>query len=236
MGEALSARKFADLVDRSNVYISRLVKEGKLPTDENGKIPKEEGLAAFNALGVLGYEVNRENAEKARAQSKKEAKPPSKPTKSNKKAPENKQTVGRLATKKEEFTPQKPREAQLKIDLPEDDEEVLRLLHAGKLTSSQATAAYNRWKAKEKYIQQRLKDVELQQAQKDLLAVADVEADAAAVAAALMDKLRSLPPRIAPLCEGRPAREIEGIIDAEINDALAALQKSRFAGGMVSEG
>lgn len=64
MSELLSARAFAKLVGNSNVYISRLVKEGRLPTI-NGKIPEKEGLIAYEENKKPGYDGNRElNAKK----------------------------------------------------------------------------------------------------------------------------------------------------------------------------
>ena len=59
MSELLSARAFAKLVGNSNVYISRLVKEGRLPTI-NGKIPKDDGLIAYEENKKPGYDGNRE--------------------------------------------------------------------------------------------------------------------------------------------------------------------------------
>lgn len=59
MSDLLSARAFAKLVGNSNVYISRLVKEGRLPTI-NGKIPQAEGLIAYEENKKPGYDGNRE--------------------------------------------------------------------------------------------------------------------------------------------------------------------------------
>ena len=59
MSELLSARAFAKLVGNSNVYISRLVKEGRLPTI-NGKIPQADGLIAYEENKKPGYDGNRE--------------------------------------------------------------------------------------------------------------------------------------------------------------------------------
>lgn len=59
MSELLSARAFAKLVGNSNVYISRLVKEGRLPTI-NGKIPEKEGLIAYEENKKPGFDLTRE--------------------------------------------------------------------------------------------------------------------------------------------------------------------------------
>ncbi len=64
--ELLSARAFATLVDKSNVYISRLVKAGKIPTID-GKIPRETGLKAYHSSKRAGYENISARFEKEKA-------------------------------------------------------------------------------------------------------------------------------------------------------------------------
>src|SRR5699024_1060807 len=64
-----------------------------------------------------------------------------------------------------------------------------------------------------------------------LIPLAEVEKDAQEAPAAVRERLMSKAPRIAPLCEGRTAREIETIIEDAINESLQALRRSRFAKG-----
>lgn len=52
-----------------------------------------------------------------------------------------------------------------------------------------------------------------------------VNADAEKIGQLMRSKLLSLPTRVATLCEGRTARDIEGIITDELNNALEELQK-----------
>lgn len=56
--EYLSQRAFAALpeVGVSHVRINKLIKEGRLPTNENGKIPKSEGIEAWKTCRVIGFE------------------------------------------------------------------------------------------------------------------------------------------------------------------------------------
>ena len=56
--EYLSQRAFAALpeVAVSHVRINKLIKEGRLPTNENGKIPKQKGIEAWKTCRVAGFE------------------------------------------------------------------------------------------------------------------------------------------------------------------------------------
>jgi len=205
VSEAVSQRKFAEIVGRSNVWISKLVKAGRLPVDAKGKIPLSEGLAAYEASQQPGYDANRAHAEKQRAASGK-----SKP------APRSAAVKSRAA-------------AAAPPPLADDDEDDAPLPATGMVSVDKVNAAYNRARLAEKTYQAKLKELEYKEAQGLVLSLAEVEKDAQAAAGALREKLMSLPPRVAPLCEGKPAREIEGILDDAINDALEALSRSRFA-------
>jgi ribosomal protein L19E len=76
--------------------------------------------------------------------------------------------------------------------------------------------------AKETYIA-KLKELDYRYRKGELVEVEDVRAEAQRVAAAVMDKFKAIPPRIAVLCEGRSARDIEAIISDAHNEAFAAL-------------
>ncbi|MBS7328965.1 MAG: hypothetical protein KIG68_09525 [Oxalobacter sp.] len=81
--------------------------------------------------------------------------------------------------------------------------------------------------AKETYTA-KLKELDYRHRKGELIEASDVAAEAQRVAGAVLDKLRSVAPRCAVICEGRPAREIESIIDDAINEALAELQTCKF--------
>lgn len=192
MSELLSQRKFAELIGRSNVWVSRLVKDGKLPTVD-GKIPKDEGLAAYQASQRLGYDANREHGEKQRKKSKKNDQSP----------------------------PDEP------ITLPDDDEP---LPTTGMVSVDKVSQAYNRARLAEKTYQAKLKELQYKQEQGQLIPIDQVRQDAESTAVELSGLLNAIAPRIAPLCEGRPAREIEAVIDEAISEAMNSLKKSRFNG------
>lgn len=194
MSEYLSQRKFAEHAGVSHVWINRLVKEGKLPTNEKGRIPLTEGLKAFKASQQPGYDANREHG---KAQRQAAVKP------TRKAAP--------------------PPDPELDDN---DDEPTLPSIGG---STAGVNAAFNKARLAEKTYQAKLKQIEYQREKGELVDKDDIREDAMKTGAELREKLSAIPPRIAPLCEGLPAREIQGIIDVAINEALEALHKSRFA-------
>lgn len=195
MSELLSQRQFAERIGRSNVWVSKLVKQGKLPVI-NGKIPLDQGIIAYEASQRLGYDNNREYNEQQRQKNGKQ-------------------------------NPVKPARPVEPATLPDDDEP---LPSTGSISVDKVAAAFNKARLAEKTYQAKLKELDYKEKQGHLLPKEAVEADAAAVAEELRGLLFAISPRIAPLCEGKPARQIEAIIEEAINDALAALKKSRFVG------
>ena len=91
--------------------------------------------------------------------------------------------------------------------------------------------ALNRAKLAEKTYQAKLKEIEYKLRAGELLEKSAVIAEASQLAENIKTQLLAVPPRIASMCEGRPAREIEDIITDAINDALKELQKLKRKGG-----
>lgn len=56
--EYISAREFARRTGFNNVWISRLVKQGKIRTNDKGKIPYSVGLKDLESSRTVGYENN----------------------------------------------------------------------------------------------------------------------------------------------------------------------------------
>jgi hypothetical protein len=195
--ELLSQRAFAKEIGRSNVWVSKLVKQGKIPLVD-GKIPLAEGLKAYEASQQLGYDTNRElNAQKRKATPKKA---PKKTEKSNKKS-------------EEPFT------------LPDDDQ----LPSTGTVSVDRVAAAFNKARLAEKTYQAKLRELEFKEKQGLFIQKEEIEADARNTAEELRGLLIAIPAQISDLCEGKEAREIEGIIEDAINNAMKAMNKSRFA-------
>lgn len=88
---------------------------------------------------------------------------------------------------------------------------------------------FARAKLAEKTYQAKLRQLEYEKSKGLVLTREEVEADAAATAEELRGHLMSVGPRVATLCEGRTAREIETIVEDAIHDALGAFQKSIYA-------
>lgn len=198
MAQTVSQREFAKHIGRSNVWVSKLVKSGKLPVDDKGKIPLEAGLAAYNANTDVSRDPQRENNEKVRQKSVK---------KPNKK-------------------PEQPGIQNLDDD--DDSDSIILPSTTVGVNAARISEQYNKAKlAKETYLA-KLKELEYNREKGNLLSRDQVEADAAAVAVELRNKFMGMGARIGPLCEGLTAREIEIVIEDEINDILKALQKSQF--------
>lgn len=196
--ELLSQRQFAERIGRSNVWVSKLVKQGKIPLVD-GKIPFEDGLKAYEASQQVGYDTNRElNAQKRKAKPKPKA--------------ASKPKAKKEAEKKEEFT------------LPDDDQ----LPATGTVSVDRVAAAFNKARLAEKTYQAKLRELEFKEKQGLSISVESIEADAAATAEEIRGLLLAIPAQISDLCEGKESREIEGIIEDAINGALRALNKSRF--------
>lgn len=202
MDEYVSQKAFAEKVGRSAVWINRLVKQGKLPSNEKGKIPLKAGLVAFEAAKVPGYDGNRAWGEQQRKAGK-----------------------AKKAAKKAVKQPQ-----EVLVDLPDDPESILGDMDVNNLTIAEINEQFNRAKLAEKTYQARLKELEYKEASGQLIPIGDVEADAASTGAEVRERLLSIAPRIAGVCEGKTAREIERIVEDAVNEALEGLQRARFGG------
>ena len=187
MSEFVSQREFAKRVGRSHVWVNRLVKEGRLPSNSKGQIPLTSGLEAYQAAFTAGQDANRKRGEEERR---------------------------KAAAKKAKGNEADP--------LPHVD-----------IPPSGATVAlinqqFNRARLAEKTFQAKLRELEYKEASGELIPRDDVQADAERTGAEVRERLMSVPPRVAGLCEGKTAREIERIIEEAINEALSALQRARF--------
>lgn len=102
---------------------------------------------------------------------------------------------------------------------------------ASTLSEAQVNFAYNKARSEEKIAVAQLKHLELRVRRDELIEKSDVAMDAADTAAELRSLLLSVPASVAPACEGKPAREIEALIEAGIVRAMQSLQNSVHAGG-----
>lgn len=202
----VSQREFAKHVGRSNVWINRLVKEGRLPSDPRGRVPLEAGLRIFATLsqtvdpGVVAYN------EKQRGAAKRKRKP-AKPESSAPKAP----------------APEPPRavEPEPEPAAPSQHDAVI-----GRAVN--VAEQYSRAKAAKETFAAKKMELEYKRAAGELIHVDEVRDDATKTAAEVRERLFGVPSRVAGLCEGKGAREIERILDGAINEALDALRRSRF--------
>lgn len=125
----------------------------------------------------------------------------------------------------------RPQAAQQQEQDSADDDDVDMPMPTQSTSSiARVSEAFNKARLAEKTYQAKLKELEYKEARGELIPVDEVRQDAAAAGAEIRGKLAALPSRIAAQCEGKSAREIEGIIEGAINEALEALRKARFKG------
>ena len=74
-------------------------------------------------------------------------------------------------------------------------------------------------------VQAKQEKLKLDELEHNLFSRDKINADAEKIGQIMRSRLLSLPARVATLCEGRTARDIEGIITDELNSALEELQK-----------
>ena len=86
-------------------------------------------------------------------------------------------------------------------------------------------AVLNAAKAYMTAVQTKQEKLKLDELEGRLYSIDRINADAEKIDLAIKSKFSSLPARIATVCEGRTARDIEEIISDEINNCLAELQK-----------
>ena len=207
----VSQREFARRVGRSHVWVNRLVKEGRLPANEKRKIPLEAGLKIFESAfqttdpstAIHNEKQRREGAKKAPAKKK-----------SAKKA------AKKAATKKASRPKDKaPEEVITATTTPSAD--------VGRVAN--INEQYSRAKLARETYNAKITELKYKEAAGQLIPIEQVHSDAAKTGAEVRERLFGIAPRVAGICEGKTAREIERIIDEEINDALSALKRSRFS-------
>ena len=218
MKESISKRQFSIRVGCSAVWIGKLVAQGRLPTDENGNIPLEEGLRAYEATKTPGYEFNRQRAAAIRAETA---------ARRAGKTGQDSELVSNAAEPVKKRGPGRPRksESTLKtarstpIPLPAEVGDV------DLDNPASVNEAFNKARALEKIAQANLRKLEYQQLKGKLLPVDEVERETKAVVAVVYSKILGVPTRVSGRCEGRTSGEIEAIIRDELNVALSDFQR-----------
>ncbi len=88
--------------------------------------------------------------------------------------------------------------------------------------------SYNKAKAAKETFTAQLRQLELKQKRGELVEKKEVELMAMNIAEKVRSKLMTVGQRVSSLCEGRTAREIEELIENEINSAMSDLRKDWF--------
>lgn len=199
-GESIGVREFARQVGCSHVLILNLIKAGKMPQNDDGSIPLDAGLVAYE---------NR----------KKKKEPKEKDPKKKKPAPKKRKSPKKI---KELPDDDPPEDGEVSTD-PAPKLTSEKLVNARDITTQ-----FNKARLAEKTFQAKLREIEYKLKKGELVTRADVEADASSVAAEVRERLSSIPVRISALCEHQPARKIEEVMTDAIQDALISFSKSKF--------
>lgn len=204
--QSVGVREFAKQVGCSHVLILNLIKRGIMPQNKDKTIPLKAGLAAYENRKELGKEKKKEESKKGKKSEKKE--------KTSKK-------VSRVTL------PEDPTEEEAE----DDSEDETPSLSGKSKDVYDLTTQFNKARLAEKTYQAKLKEIEFKLKKGELIQKTEVEADAAAVASEIRERLTSIPVRISALCEMQSARKIEEVMSDAIQDALVSLSKSKFVKG-----
>jgi len=204
--QSVGVREFAKQVGCSHVLILNLIKRGIMPQNKDKTIPLKAGLAAYENRKELGKEKKKEESKKGKKSEKKE--------KTSKK-------VSRVTL------PEDPTEEEAE----DDSEDETPSLSGKSKDVYDLTTQFNKARLAEKTYQAKLKEIEFKLKKGELIPKTEVEADAAAVASEIRERLTSIPVRISALCERQSARKIEEVMSDAIQDALVSLSKSKFVKG-----
>lgn len=137
------------------------------------------------------------------------------------------------AHRKTDSVPVKSKRSAAKTPLPEEDAEGDLALdddkRLQKMINDDPIETYNRMRCLETAYKAKLKKLEYQEESKQLYRIEEICKDLSEVFSIIRGELLSIPQRAAGRCEGRDTREIEEIIESEINAALEHIQQSKFA-------
>lgn len=205
MIDGVSVSEFARQIGKSHVWVLKLLKADLLPRYTDGTIPLEAGLKAYEEYMAAPKGKRGRPPKSAQAQKQETAEQPKRPP------------------RPQAITPDIPK-IEATTDVSPDD----KVSRAKEAVS--VNAALNKAKLAEKTYQARLKELDYKEKSGELVAKADVAAEAQWLAEQVKSKLLAIPPRISSMCEGRMARDIEEIITDSINNALKELQKCKYTG------
>lgn len=207
MNDGVSVREFARQIGKSHVWVLKLLKEGKLPRNEDGTIPLVSGIKAYEDFLSQPVKKGRPKKDTSAA----EQKPARHRGRPKKEKPPIIEDVLGDTDESDNITPPAP------PSLSSRSAEAVNI-----------NTALNKAKLAEKTYQARLRELDYKARNGELIEKEAVEKEAQWLAEQVKSKLLAVPPRISSMCEGRIARDIEEIITDAINDALKELQKCKY--------
>lgn len=211
MNDGVSVREFARQIGKSHVWVLKLLKEGKLPRNEDGTIPLVSGIKAYEDFLSQPVKKGRPKKDTSDAEQK-PARPRGRPKKEKPPAPII------------EEIPDETKNSDIENIAEFSKKDSIRLANE----AANVNVARNKAKTLKDVRQAEKLDIEVRKLKGQLLEKSEVEREAQWLAEQVKSKLLAVPPRISSMCEGRIARDIEEIITDAINDALKELQKIKF--------
>lgn len=208
--ESLPLKAFARAVGMTPVTIRKYCNNGILPRHADGRIPVKAGMDAL--------------AEYTRAQGR-VIMPRPVPAPKPKPAPEPEEGPGADVIKLPPSKVARKRRAQERV------EEFIDGAADGLDRTVSVTDALAKAKLAEKTYQAKLKKLDFQVRNGELLDKDKVAQEAQALAEKIRGRLLAIPPRLAGQCEGRSARDIEDLLADGINEALKDLQRLKYESG-----
>lgn len=220
--------ELARTIGVSRAYIGKVAKEGRVIFDAEGKTDLETAVKILRNKSVDKVRTNQGKKRKP----EKAKKPPVNKLKQNPKgnaldenkvAPEPTKTARKHPETIKKSAKHKPIPPTL-IDDSDDRDDSEKYTTSGE----NEYTIYNKARAQKTLHEARIKELEFRQKAGELVDIEAVRADATEAAAEIRAKLFSIPSRLAVLLEGKKSQEIEYILMIEINDALDALNRTKF--------
>lgn len=213
--------EFARRIGVSKPYITKLVKEGKLSLNENGKLDLNKALKAYNHSKHPSHDLSRENAKKQRgvpmAVRKSQKETLGDNFKAVKDIKELKEELGKIDDEEREAN--KKLNGKPKIDTSGDDKSIPD-------DAAAINRMYNKARAAEKLYVAKLRELEAKEKSGELLRADMVKKQAAEMGNLVTQKLYNMTHKLSPLLVGLDnPRQAKEILEAEIENVLENLNR-----------
>lgn len=203
--KSVTLTEFCRITGKDKGYISRLVKQGRMPRNPDGTFPVTECVRALSCI-----------PQRVRRPKPKPTSPVPSPVPPAAPKPEEPAIRAVPATRRPKDEPPPESPADDDEEMPSGDGDLGAKLTQAKIVAQQVKTKIDR--------------LELAERKRELIRMEDAEAYIGWAHAEFRSRLLALPQRLSGSLEGRGAREIEGILETELNEVLRGIQKIRLDG------